>query len=326
MAFLGLFGNYDKPGPGVSKDEPIKAAPVRFFEILFSQFGKLVQLNLIFVIPTIVACALMLFIYMVPTHFAIQISGMVQLDGWATFVVPLPLVLLAPFSAGLTIVTRNFAREEHAFVWSDFWDAVKANWKYFLLNGLLVYLAYLILGFSVIYYYNMALIEWLYYIPLWLCLVVAVVFLFAQYYLPIMFVTFDLKFTHAYRNALIFTVAGFGRNILITIILAAMTAVVILVPLLNITVFVFIMLFIFLIFSFVSYLVNFSVYPVIDKYLIQPAKRMEEKVDSSPALTSSEEEFPGLFSQDTEDDDNDKYVYVNGKLVKKSELKEDDGD
>ena len=30
MAFLGLFGNYDKPGPGVDKDEPKKAAPVRF--------------------------------------------------------------------------------------------------------------------------------------------------------------------------------------------------------------------------------------------------------------------------------------------------------
>lgn len=26
MAFLGLFGNYDKPGPGVDKDEPEKGS------------------------------------------------------------------------------------------------------------------------------------------------------------------------------------------------------------------------------------------------------------------------------------------------------------
>ena len=51
MAFLGLFGNYDKPGPGVDKDEPKNAAPVRFFEILWRKLSKLVQLNLTFMIP-----------------------------------------------------------------------------------------------------------------------------------------------------------------------------------------------------------------------------------------------------------------------------------
>ena len=45
MAFLGIFGNYNKPGPGVNKDDPPKSAPVRFFEILLRKFGQLVQLN-----------------------------------------------------------------------------------------------------------------------------------------------------------------------------------------------------------------------------------------------------------------------------------------
>ncbi len=322
MAFLGLFGNYDKPGPGVSKDEPPKAAPVRFFEILFRKLSKLIQLNLIFMLPMIVACVLMVALYLCPTHFVIQVSGITQMDGWATFVVPLPFVLLSPFCAGLTIVTRNFAREEHAFVWSDFWDAVKDNWKYFLLNGLICYLVYTILGFSVIYYYNMAATEWLYYIPLWFCVVIAVVFLFSQYYLPVMFVTFDLKFTHAYKNALIFTLAGFGRNILLTVILIALFMLILNLPLLNITLLIYALLFIFLMFSFVSYLVNFTVYPVIDRYLIQPYKRMQEGTNEEPA-ESAGEEFPGLFASvpDEEDEDEDKYVYVNGKLVKKSELK-----
>ena len=54
MAFLGLFGNYDKPGPGVDKDEPKKAAPVRFFEILWRKLSKLVQLNLTFMILSLI--------------------------------------------------------------------------------------------------------------------------------------------------------------------------------------------------------------------------------------------------------------------------------
>ena len=329
---MGLFGfgNYDKPGPGVSKDEPPKAAPIRFFEILARKFSKLVQLNLIFMIPTIAVFILMVALYLVPTHFLVSISGMYELDGWASFVVPIPLILLSPFIAGLTYVTRNFAREEHASVWSDFWDAVKGNWKYFLLNGLICYSVFTLLSFALLYYYSMAISSWIYYIPLWLCVVVALVFLFAQYYLPIMFVTFELKFTHAYKNALIFTVAGFGRNILVTIILGAMLIAFLNIPLLNITLLVYVLLLIFIIFSFISYLISFAVYPVIDRYMIQAAKRMESGEKEEQPSGSVEEEFPGLFSQpsaDEEDEDEeDKYVYVNGRLMKKSEMKDNHQD
>lgn len=329
MGFLGLFGNYDKPGPGVSKDEPPKAAPVRFFEIFARKFSKLVQLNLIFMIPVLVAAVLMVLIYMYPTHFAISISGMLNLDGWATFVVPAPIILLSPFVAGLTFITRNFAREEHAFVWSDFWDAVKENWKYFLLNGVICYVVFLVLGFAFLYYYYMVALEWLYYIPCWFCVIIAVFFLFAQYYLPVMFVTFDLKFIHAYKNALIFTLAGFGRNLLITLILAGLIVLLLALPLVNLTLLVYILLIIFILFSFISYLINFTVYPVIDKYLIQPYLRQQEekgKGTEEPS-TSSDENFSGLFAQipeDPEEDDEDKYVYYNGKLVKKSQIKSDD--
>lgn len=328
---MGLFGfgNYNKPGPGVSKDEPPKAAPIRFFEVLGRKFSKLVQLNLIFMIPILAACILMIAIYLVPTHFAISISGIYEIDGWATIVVPLPLILVSPFIAGLAFVTRNFAREEHAFVWSDFWDAVKGNWKYFLLNGFICYAVFILLSFAILYYYSMAASGWMYYIPLWLCVMVGIIFLFAQYYLPIMFVTFDLKFTHAYKNALIFTVAGFGRNILVTVILGAMLFAFLNIPLLNITLLVYVLLIVFILFSFISYLISFAVYPVIDKYMIQAAKRVENGEQDEPAA-SVEEEFPGLFSQpsaDEEDeDDGDKYVYVNGRLMKKSEMKDNQQD
>ena len=113
MAFFGLFGNYDKPGPGVSKDEPKKAAPVRFFEILWRKLSKLIQLNLIYMIPFIVAVALMVGVFLLPLpHFAFNTVLLGPVDLYALYAVPLPLILMAPFSAGMAFVTRNFAREE----------------------------------------------------------------------------------------------------------------------------------------------------------------------------------------------------------------------
>ena len=155
MAFLGLFGNYDKPGPGVDKDEPKKAAPVRFFEILWRKLSKLVQLNLTFMIPFIVVIALMVGVFLLPIpHFLYATSFFGVLDLYILYAVTLPLILLSPFTCGLAYVTRNFAREEHAFVWSDFWDAVKNNWKPALLNGVIVYLAYVILSFSIFLFHT----------------------------------------------------------------------------------------------------------------------------------------------------------------------------
>ena len=328
LAFLGLFGNYDKPGPGVNKDEPPKAAPVRFFEILGRKFSKLIQLNLVFLIPTVVVLILMVLIYLSPTHFVLQLPGgeggsPVQFDIWTMYAMPFPLVLLSPFIAGLTFVTRNFAREEHAFVWSDFWEAIRDNWKYFLLNGLLVYVVYVVLSFAMIYYYNSLSRGWLYYIPFWLCIILAVLFLFAQYYLPVMFVTFDLKFSQMYRNAFILAMAGLGRNLLITIILGALLYAAMIVPLMGLTILIFLLLVVCLLFSLVSYFINFTVYPTIDRYLIQPYQQKIED-EKNGVLTSEEKEEARFFSQPEADreegeENDDKFVYVNGRLIKQSD-------
>ncbi len=337
MAFLGIFGNYDKPGPGVSKDEPPKAAPVRFFEILFRKFGKLVQLNLIFLIPFLVAAALMVVLYLFPTHFMLQLpveGGSVSIDVWLLYVTPLPLILLAPFTAGLTFVTRNFSREEHAFVWSDFWENVKGNWKYFLLNGAIVYVVYVILSFAIIYYYNATSRGWFNYIPFWLCMVLSVVFLFAQYYLPVMFVTFDLKFRQAYRNAFILALAGLGRNLLVTLILGALLYLLFaVVPMTVLTVFILLLFAVFLMFSLVSYFINFTVYPVVDRYLIKPYKeRLEAEKNGGDAVDAASETEdpeearffapPEADTAEDEDEEEDKMVYINGRLIKKSQLKD----
>lgn len=320
MGLFNFFNGYNKPGPGVSKDEPPKAAPIRFFEIYFRKFGKLVQANLIFVLPTLAAALLMAILYVFVPHLLLKLPGSTDaLDITTNYLVPLPLILLFPFLAGLTIITRNFSREEHAFIWSDFWDTVKANWKYFLLNGFVVYLVYFLLSFSMRYYYGRAAEESVFYVPFWFCVVLALIFLIAQYYIPVMFITFDLKFGQVYKNALIFVLAGFGRNLLVTAVLAVL---VLLIPFptspLSMT--IFLVLTLFWLFSFVSYLINFSVYPVIDRYMIQP---YQQKTYSSQKNTGIEKLTIPSYEENSARNESE-YVYRDGKLVKRSELKEDE--
>ena len=344
MALFGLFGNFTKPGPGVNKDEPPKPGPIRFFEIYFRKFTKLCQANLIFFLPVAAAGALMVLLYLSPTHVILSVGtaeNPMEVDMWTRYVVPLPLILVSPFAAGLTYITRNFVREEHAFIWSDFWDAVKGNWKYFLLNGLIIYLAYTILSFSITYYGNRAAVDGLYYVPFWVCVLIAVLFLFAQFYLPVMFITFDLKFKDVYKNAMIFILAGFWRNLVIVAVAAALAVIVLLVPLINLVVFLMMVIVLLVIFAFFSYLVNFMVYPVIDRYMIKPYERQQaiargEILPDEPEkeLTTAEKREAAFYAPPESVMDNDedaesaedKYVFINGKLVKKSELKPQERD
>ena len=63
-----------------------------------------------------------------------------------------PCMLIAgPATAGTTYVIRNWARDEHAWIWSDFKDAWKQNWKesllIMLINGLAMIVFYVNLIF-----------------------------------------------------------------------------------------------------------------------------------------------------------------------------------
>lgn len=320
MGFLG-FGNYNKPGPGVSKDEPQKAAPVRFFEIFLRKFWKFLQANLLFAIPAAVAAVLVVLLYIVgPLQYGFQIGtvGIRSLN--LIFFCPLPFIFLSPFTAGLTFISRNFSREEHAFVWTDFIKAVKGNVKYFLINGVICYLVFVVMSFSLTYYYGMLNTGWFYYLPMALCLAFVLLFLFAQYYLPVMFVTFELTFKQAYKNAFIFSALGIGRNILLTALTIGFFVGFWFMISNFLLIIVLLLLFVFILFAFYNYLITFTVYPVIDKYLIQPYQNQENGVEVA------EKELPtenGLFDFPVEDEDEeDGYVYINGRMVKKSEIKD----
>ena len=180
--------------------------------------------------------------------------------------------MLSPFVAGLTIVTRNYAREEHAFIFSDFKDCVKENWKAFLINGFVYYAVMFIIGFAVRYYSSMLGKSQVNFILMVVCISILVIFISAQYYVPVMIVTFDLNLKQIYTNSLMFAIIGLWRNLLLTAVFALIAYGFYLMQSTLLTIIIGILIIIFLFFSFCMYLINFTVYPLIEKLMIKPAE------------------------------------------------------
>lgn len=264
---MGLFqNNYNRPGPGVNRDQPKKKPFFLFFELFFRKFWDLVKLNLLFSVPVIAVVIIICLLYGLTNQ---------------SYILLLPLVLISPFAAGLTIVTRNYAREEHAFILSDFISAVKGNWAAFMINGVICYAVYSIFSVSISYYSAQLKSNNLFFFPLIVCIVIFVLVLFSQYYVPVMIVTFDLKLRQIYKNALIFSIIGLWRNLLLSVILGILAfALTIMVQLMPLTFLIASVLILFNLFSFCMFLINFTVYPLVEKTMILPYKNQEEKDDT----------------------------------------------
>ena len=187
MGFLGL-GNYSKPGKGVRKDEPKKKRFFLFFEIYFRKFFNLLKLNLLYVLFCI------------------------------------PIVTIGPATAAMTKICRCYNEEKPVFLWSDFWDAFKANFKQGMIIGILDILLTALMCVSFVFYFQHTYESWFYYIPLGLVMMISLITIFANFYIYLMMVTVDLKTFQLIKNAVLFAFLGMKTNFL-TLIFAGIVMV-----------------------------------------------------------------------------------------------------
>ena len=126
--FLGMF-NFDKPGRGVYKDDPQKRGFFLFFDIYFRKFWRIVSLSLSYTLGCIPAFIVFFFLN---TYVQALFSPITD-PAFITYMgIYITLFLLCfwgagPVSAGHAYVLRNFTREDHAWVWDDFWTQVGKN-------------------------------------------------------------------------------------------------------------------------------------------------------------------------------------------------------
>lgn len=124
-----------------------------------------------------------------------------------TLVLLVPAIAITgPFTAGISYVTRNWARDEHAFIWSDYWDAVKGNWKQGLLTSTITGFVPLLLYVCVAFYGQMASSNALFIIPQMLVIIMSVLWLCSLMYTYPQMVTYSIKYGGLIRNSLIMTI------------------------------------------------------------------------------------------------------------------------
>ncbi len=271
--FFGLF-NYEKEGPGISKNAPKKKTFIVFFETFFRNFWKFITINLVYDL----------------------ISVPVLTNGLA--------------SAGLTNVTRNIARDKHSFGLSDFFDTLKKNWKQALPAGIINTLVYAMLFFD-IYFFWFSSKGIMASVGVGICVCILFIFTVMNYYIWTLMITFKFTLKQIYKNSFKFVFINMKLNLLCFFSLLLVYAVNIgLIFLFQSAFFIVLTLEIFLYIllypSFRFLLVQFCTFPSIKKYIIDPyyLEHPDEDIDKRRDLgiEVKEEKPQTIVNEDGEEE------------------------
>lgn len=220
---------YGKSGKGdYTPDDLPKNRWQLFMEMLRTRMSGLCRMNLMYFVawlPAMIAISLWVVSFGValnnsfPVDEAGNIIEEVAANGvqsfwqtlndmnFMTLLILIPCIAITgPFTAGLSYVTRNWARDEHAFPWADYKDAIKANWKQGLLvstiTGCVPFLVYICWHF----YGDMAVGNAVWVIPQMLILMLGILWALAVTYMYPMMVTYQMNFRTIIRNSFILAV------------------------------------------------------------------------------------------------------------------------
>ena len=214
------------------------------------------------------------------------------------------IAITGPFTAGATFVERNWARDEHSFVISDFFDAVKANWKQALpvsiISGLMPLLVYV----GWIFYGQLAADSVIFMIPLCLLFLVAILWKLSEMVVYTMMVTYDLSLRNLIRNALLVTLAklplAVGIKLLTWVVPAICIAIMLLAPNSMMIVFMILML------LYLLYLPAFNRLIIASYANALCEKYLNTKIEGAPTnigLRPENWDDTEYIPQDDEDDD-----------------------
>lgn len=234
MAFFGNLMNnyfYGKQGKGDFTLENLPQNRRQLFgEVLKVRWSAMFGVNLLYMviwIPAIIWSFLNVYTLFTmltaegAAYTAEDVHGLI-----ATYLlIMVPCVAITgPFNAGVTYVLRNWARDEHSFVFSDFKDAVKANWKQSLvislIDGILPFLIYTCWRF----YGGMLAQSSFYIVPTALVLLVTIVWSLASMLAYPMLITYDLKLKDVIRNSILLTLAKLPFAVIIKLATLAIPA------------------------------------------------------------------------------------------------------
>ena len=220
-----------------------------FWEMLRVRFSGLVRLNMMYMIVWLPAMLVLLFsltsviqtINYTNDELAGQTVQVEQSDGstvdvtyisstdssnytystiFYMFLLLIPCIAITgPFTAGACYVTRNWARDEHAFIWSDFKDAIKANWKQGLVVSVITGLIPFVVFVAWRFYSQMAAQSSVFYvIPQVLIVAIGLLWCLSVTYMYPLLITYQLKMVDVFRNAILLAIARLPMSVGIRIL------------------------------------------------------------------------------------------------------------
>ena len=201
-----------------------------FFLVLKDHFFDLVKVNLLQVVFWI-PFMLWTFINLAAIQsidvesLLAQESGAMQIMGamasylvmWLIGLIPC-LAITGPSSAGAAYVMRNWARDQHSFLVSDFKDAFKGNWKQALGVSCITAVVPTLVYTGVTYYGQMAGSNVLMMVPLVLVLSIVLMWALMLPLLYPMMIGYELRFKHLIKNAFLMAAATLPQMMLCRLI------------------------------------------------------------------------------------------------------------
>ena len=297
------FFNPNKDGKGVSKNEKpfvpnLKSMP-KFY---FRNFSRLLSLNML-MITLLIPIVVVIFIYtntsttpsqestvystiygahiLRPSASLAALIGIFgqQLDlhvlnaAGIYSIVGMAVLLLLIWGAvhvGAAYCARRMFRREPVFIFSDFFYAVKRNWKQGLIMGIIDALIVTILTIDLLYCIQVGGTFWLDFMFFAVC-ALCIIYFFMRFYIYLMLVTFDLSTAKIYKNAFIFSILGIKRNLMAVlgiIVLIALNAL-LFIMLRPFNIVVPLILPVFYLLPSITLLTTYGAYPIIEKYMIK---------------------------------------------------------
>ena len=255
-----------------------------FFSSLFHNLPRLLLTNVLFALPFAVIFGIF---FLINTLTGIN----------SMFIYFLTIIPLFPFYAGVTQVTSHMVRgEENVDVFSNFIGGIKENLLRFLIHGVVMYAAVFISYYSIVLYLGLGSKNGMFYVPLVICILIAIFFLFMFFYVPPMTVTFDIKMKDIYKNSALMTIGELKHNL-------------------------------FAVPSILSFIINSAVYKNMYSMIVDKdskSKTIDKKMENRRKGQFRDDEEPVVEDySDLEIDesaDGDEFIFYNGKMMKRSYL------
>lgn len=293
----------NRDGKGVYEEESRKPTLGFFFKLLFRKFSKLLRLNLLMLFQ-IIPIMIFVFVYFAgfktPTATSILHSplyGITQTGATSTQIalldlnsiqmgIPLftpaiviTLTCLAVFlvltygwqNVGAAYVLRGLVRGDAVFIFSDFFYAIKRNFKQAFFMGLLDALFTIVLVADFLFFYQRT-GAYGFDVMFFVIFALAVIYLFMRFYIYQLMITFNLSIFKIIKNALIFTVLGIKRNLMALLGLVVLIALqlVLIFMLLPYGISIPLVLPLVYFMAVAGFIQTYAAYPIIDRYMIAP--------------------------------------------------------